>query len=192
MTVSLQGVVKFPARAILNDCSSLQSELALVRPRALTAVWDRFLEDRMKPALIAAAAVIAFSSGQLALAQNKLPTTTVTAPKPKARPVVTAPTKPITGTPSASAPIGAPDAQIGAADAQKHFTYDPSVHSKDWNAPGVVNVSRMTDAEFAAFEMRHPTAVFLARCYLGQDPDLQIRARIRMYARPYASWCGGY
>jgi hypothetical protein len=145
----------------------------------------------MKPASVAAAAVIALTSAQLALAQNRLPPTNVTAPKPKAHPVVTAPTKPVTGTASAAAPIGAPDAHISAADAQKHFTYDPSVHSKDWNAPGIVNLHYMTEAQFAAFEMRHPTAVIIDRCYVGQDPDLQIRSRIRMYARPWASWCGG-
>jgi len=141
----------------------------------------------MRLTLMSAAALIALAPVSLALAQNTLPTTNVTAPKPRAHPVVTAPTQP-----RVAAPTGAPDAQIGAADAQKHFTYDPSVHSKDWNAPGVVNVSRMTDAEFAAFEMRHPTAVFVNRCYLGQDPDLQIRAKIRMYNRHYASWCGGF
>jgi len=141
----------------------------------------------MRPTLMSAAALIALAPVSLALAQNQLPTTNVTAPKPKAHPVITAPTQP-----SAAAPTGAPDAHISGADAQKHFTYDPSVHSRDWNAPGVLNLSQMTEAQFAAFEMRHPTAVIINRCYIGQDPDLQIRARIRMYARPYASWCGGY
>ena len=146
----------------------------------------------MKPALIAAAAVIVLTSAQLALAQNNLPTTNVTAPKPKAHPVVTAPTKPATGTASAAAPIGAPDAHISAADAQKHFTYDPSVNSKDWNAPAVLNLHNMTDAQFAAFEMRHPTAVFVNRCYIGQDPDLQIRSHMRAHAGGrLMSWCGG-
>ena len=135
---------------------------------------------------MSAAVLIALAPVSLALAQTRLPTSIVTAPKPKAHPVVTAPTR-VAPTP----PIGSPDSQISAADAQKHFTYDPSVHSKDWNAPGVVNVMRMSEAEFAAFEMRHPTAVFINRCYLGQDPNLQIRARIRMYSRPWASWCGG-
>jgi hypothetical protein len=146
----------------------------------------------MKPALIAAAAVIALTSAQLASAQNSLPTTNVRAPKPKAHPVVAAPTKPVTGTASAAAPIGSPDSHLSAADAQKHFTYDPSVNSKDWNATAALNLHYMTDAQFAAFEMRHPTAVFIDRCFVGQDPDLAIRSRIRMYARPYASWCGGH
>ena len=154
----------------------------------------------MKSALIAAAVLTALSPVSLALAQNNLPTTTVTAPKPKARHVVTAPTPSdtragLTATATGLAPtspIGSPDSHLSAADAQKHFTYDPSVNSKDWNATAAINLHTMTDAQFAAFEMRHPTAVFIDRCFVGQDPDLAIRSRIRMYARPYASWCTGH
>ena len=125
-----------------------------------------------------AIALVALAPLTAAFAQNQLPTTNVRPAKPR----IVAPTR-IAPTP----PIGSPDSHISAADAQKHFTYDPSVHYQspqqvkpgDWNAPGVLDLSRMTEAEFHAFQWAHPTAVFWGRCYMGQDPDISIRHVMR-------------
>ena len=131
----------------------------------------------MRTALLAAV-LVALAPLTAAFAQNQLPTTNVRPAKPR----ITAPTR-VAPTP----PIGSPDSHISAADAQKHFTYDPSVHYQppqqvkpgDWNAPGVLNLNYMTEAEFHAFQWAHPTAVFFGRCYLGQDPDLATRSSLR-------------
>lgn len=52
----------------------------------------------------------------------------------------------------------------------------------DWAAAGTTNTRGMTEAQFAAFRARHPTAVFDGRCYLGQDPDP--RMRMLLLVRP--------
>ena len=83
--------------------------------------------------------------------------------------------------------LGAPDSEISASDAQKHFTHDPSVHYQaavkpqagDWNAPGVVDTRTMTDTQFAQFKALHPNAVFVNRCFVGASPDPAARAQLR-------------
>jgi hypothetical protein len=126
----------------------------------------------MKSALFAAAAMLALSPVTTALAQNQLPTTNVAAPKPKPRVVTrTAPER--NGIDAAGIPIH-PDPET------------PHVRAHDWNAPGVLNLHYMTDAQFVAFQAAHPTAVFWGRCYAGQDPDPNIRAFLR---RRVPIWC---
>ena len=58
----------------------------------------------------------------------------------------------------------------------------PTVRAKDWNAPGATNLKYMNDAQFAEFQKMHPTAVMRERCYIGQDPDINIRTQ--MYQPP--------
>jgi hypothetical protein len=36
----------------------------------------------------------------------------------------------------------------------------------------------MSDGEFQAFQARHPTAVYIGRCYSGMDPDPNIRTQL--------------
>lgn len=135
----------------------------------------------MKTGLLAAA-FIALVPLTTALAQNQLPTTNVRPPKP----VVTA-------------PVGAPDSHISGADAQKHFTYDPSVLYQpptrvkpgDWNAPGTLDLSYMSEAEFVSFRRAHPTSEFWGRCFMGQDPDPLIRNGMRKIQRGAACAGGG-
>jgi len=126
----------------------------------------------MKTALLVAAGMLALAPVSLALAQNQLPSTSVTAPKPvakpAARPRVTARVERSQGAtyPGSVLPVH-PDPTM------------PNVRGKDWNAPGVLNLNHMTDAQFAAFQAAHPTAAFFGRCYAGQDPDPNIRLRLR-------------
>lgn len=125
----------------------------------------------MRTALLVATALVAVSSLSQSFAQNQLPPTRVTAPKPK--PII--------------APVYVPVPSNGNLDANANplnpnAVVDPTlpnVRANDWNAPGAVNLHYMTDAQFAAFEMKHPSAVIVNRCYVGQDPDLQIRSRMR-------------
>ena len=127
----------------------------------------------MKSAIVVAAAMLALSPVLTARAQNQLPATNVTAPRLKPRaPIATraAPTN------SASILPEHPDPET------------PRVRAKDWNAPGVLNLNYMTEAQFVAFQAAHPTAVFWGRCYAGQDPDLNIRAFLR---RRVPFGCGG-
>jgi hypothetical protein len=134
----------------------------------------------MKTPLMLAAALVALAPLTTALAQNELPTTNVRPPKARV-----------------AVPMGAPDAHISAADAQKPFTYDPSVPYQpptrvrpgDWNAPGMLDLSYMTEAEFRTFRGAHPTAAFFGRCYMGQDPDGLIRVEMRKMQRGIN--CGG-
>jgi hypothetical protein len=131
----------------------------------------------MKAALFAAAAMLALSPVSAGLAQTQLPTTHITAPKPKPKPVVgirAAPSQ--RGIDSAGLPIH-PDPET------------PHVRARDWNAPGVMNLEYMTDTQFAAFQAAHPTAVFVGRCYTGQDPDPNIRASFRR--TPSWKFCKG-
>jgi hypothetical protein len=114
-----------------------------------------------------AAAALVLSPPSLSLAQNQLPTTTVTSPKRKPKPPTPAPSPPRTNTDTASVLPVHPDPE------------SPKVRARDWNAPGVMNLYYMTDAQFAAFQAAHPTAVFWGRCYAGQDPDPNIRAFLR-------------
>jgi hypothetical protein len=64
----------------------------------------------------------------------------------------------------------------------------PNVRARDWNAPGVMNLNYMTEAQFVAFKAAHPTAVFYGRCFAGQDPDPNIRA---FFLRRVPFGCGG-
>jgi hypothetical protein len=125
----------------------------------------------MRTALLAATALVAVSFLSQSFAQNQLPPTTVRAPKPKP---ITAPVYvpvPSNGNLNANANPTDPNAVIDPTS--------PNVRAKDWNAPGAVNLHYMTDAQFAAFEMKHPSAVVINRCYVGQDPDLQVRSQMR-------------
>jgi hypothetical protein len=45
--------------------------------------------------------------------------------------------------------------------------------------PGATNAERnLSDAEFQAFQARHPSAVYVGRCYAGMDPDPNIRTQL--------------
>jgi hypothetical protein len=134
----------------------------------------------MRIALLAATAVVALSPLTFAVAQSQLPATTITAPKPAAHPVV------------ASIPADRP-AMWGQGLPSAMAVYpDPNVHvrAKDWNALGVLNLHFMTDAQFAAFEAAHPNAVIVNRCFLGEDPDLQIRSQMRRAHGGAKDMCG--
>jgi hypothetical protein len=124
-----------------------------------------------RTAFIAAAALTLLAPASLSFAQNQLPTTTVAAPKQKPR------------TTPASRPT--PPAQTSANSnsalpAHPDPAY-PNIHVKDWNAPGMLNLHYMNDAQFAAFQAMHPTTVFYGRCYSGQDPDDNIRGWLRRH-----------
>jgi hypothetical protein len=116
--------------------------------------------------------VIAVSLSSPLAAQNLLPPTTVTAPKSKpARTVhrqVNAPADPLL---------------------PNHPDPDSKVGARAWNAPGVLNLQHMTDAQFAEFQRAHPTATFFGRCYMGQDPDPNIRFTMRRIQ--FGINCGG-
>ena len=127
----------------------------------------------MRFALVVAAAMMALSPVSTARAQTQLPTTTVVAPKPKPRAADATRAAPIN--PASILPEH-PDPET------------PRVRARDWNAPGVMNLNYMTEAQFVAFQAAHPTAVFWGRCYAGQDPDLNIRAFLR---RRVPFGCGG-
>jgi len=126
----------------------------------------------MKSVVFIATAALALSPLSLALAENQLPTTTVTAPKRK--PPIRAPAT--TTVDSSSVLPDHPDPET------------PKVRARDWNAPGVMNLNYMTEAQFVAFQAAHPTAVFYGRCFAGQDPDPNIRAFFR---RKVPFGCGG-
>jgi hypothetical protein len=131
---------------------------------------------KMKSVLFAAAAMLALSPVSSVIAQTQLPATNVTAPKPKPRPMVNVPTAPSRSTTnSASIVPDRPDPET------------PHVRARDWNAPGVMNLNYMTEAQFVAFQAMHPTAVFYGRCFAGQDPDLNIRATFRRHP-PFGCW----
>ena|SRR5947209_2378174 len=99
-------------------------------------------------------------------AQNQLPTTVVSSPKRKPKiAVVTRPPPRRGALDSAGVPVH-PDPNSG-------------VRGRDWNAPGVLNLGYMTDAQFAAFQAAHPTATFWGRCFMGQDPDPAIRFNMK-------------
>jgi hypothetical protein len=127
----------------------------------------------MKTVWIAAAALLAVSTITTAVAQNRLPETTIKLPKHVK-------------------PSSEPDADLTAQQAQQNFTRDPSVHYQppsvvrpgDWNAPGVMDTENMTEVQFAQLKALHPTAVFWSRCYTGQDPD----PNIRHLMKPYPAW----
>ena len=135
----------------------------------------------MKSVAFVAAAALALSPLSLALAQNQLPSTTVTAPKPAAKRIA----RPSVTTRVAPAPS---ETYAGSVLPVHPDPSTPNLRAKDWNAPGVMNLHYMSDVQFAAFQAAHPTAVFFARCYVGQDPDPNIRARL-MSKVP--AWCEG-
>lgn len=126
----------------------------------------------MRIALLAATALVALSPLTLAVAQNELPATRVTGAKPKPKPI--------------SVPVYVPVASNGNLDANANTIYPntvidpgtPKVRAGDWNAPGAVNLRHMNDRQFAEFQRMHPTAVIKDRCYVGQDPDPNIRAQM--------------
>jgi hypothetical protein len=120
----------------------------------------------MKTALLLAAALSALSFLPQAFAQNQLPPTNVRAPKPA-----------LQGTAIPSAKFKKPDLANNLPVYADPST--PKVRSTDWNAPGVYNLHYMNDAQFAQFEKVHRTAVMEARCYIGQDPDPNIRGLMR-------------
>jgi hypothetical protein len=135
----------------------------------------------MKSISFVAAGILALSPVSLAFAQNQLPSTIVTAPKPVAKPRVQprviARTAPSQGETYAGSVLPVhPDPST------------PNVRGKDWNAPGVMNLHYMNDVQFAAFQAAHPTAVFYGRCYAGQDPDPNIRFRLKSHV---PLWCDG-
>jgi len=131
----------------------------------------------MKSIAFLAAAALALSPHSVAFAQNQLPTTTVTAPKPKPKPPIVTHAEPSRSrTDSVSVLPDHPDPET------------PKVRARDWNAPGVMNLNYMTEAQFVAFQAAHPTAVFYGRCFAGQDPDPNIRAFFR---RRVPFGCGG-
>src|SRR5205807_4205148 len=115
----------------------------------------------MRTVLLTATALVALSS--LAVAQNQLPPTTVTSPKIK--PMSTSSYVPVTGNGNLDANLN-PNASIDPTM--------PKVRARDWNAPGVANLHYMTERQFAEFQRIHPTAVMPNRCYIGQDPDINI------------------
>jgi hypothetical protein len=119
----------------------------------------------MKSVAFVAAVALTLSPLSLALAQNQLPQTTVTAPKPK-------PTPPVVNRQESRAPAGTSSSIL--PDHPDPET--PNVRARDWNAPGVMNLNYMTEAQFDAFKAAHPTTAFYGRCYAGQDPDPNIRA----------------
>ena len=56
--------------------------------------------------------------------------------------------------------------------------------------PGTSNAEQnMSDAEFQAFQARHPTAVYIGRCYNGTDPDPNIRTQLLRSG--FANGCSG-
>lgn len=134
----------------------------------------------MRIALLTATALVGLSPLALAVAQTQLPPTTVTAPKPAAHPVVTV------------TPADRPAMWGQGLPSAMPIYPDPNVavRAKDWNAPGVINLHYMTDAQFAAFEAAHPTAVIINRCYVGQDPDAQIRSQMRRAHGGAKDMCG--
>jgi hypothetical protein len=130
----------------------------------------------MRLAIVAAVAMAMPVPAFVALAQTRLPTTIVVAPKSRPKPAVVTRVAPSQSTvDSAGLPIH-PDPET------------PHVRARDWNAPGVMNLNYMTEAQFVAFQAAHPTAVFYGRCFAGQDPDPNIRAFFR---RRVPFGCGG-
>ena len=111
-----------------------------------------------------------------ARAQNQLPATIITAPKPKPR-------APVVNRVTSRAPTGTDASLPDRLDPET-----PNVRARDWNAPGVMNLNYMTEAQFVAFKAAHPTAVFYGRCFAGQDPDPNIRA---FFLRRVPFGCGG-
>src|SRR5205809_5360074 len=93
----------------------------------------------MKFALIAGLGIAASLSSPLA-AQNALPATTVTAPKSK--------------------PVRIVHRQINAPAGSLAPASTGNVSTRAWNAPGVLNLQGMSDAQFAEFQRAHPTAQF--------------------------------
>jgi hypothetical protein len=126
----------------------------------------------MNSAIAAAAALgtaclVALLPFSNASAQNQLPTTIVTTTsKPKPKP------------PRVNRPERRDNDQVSVLPLHPD-PETPKVRAKDWNAPGVLNLNYMTEAQFVAFQAAHPTAVFFGRCYAGQDPDINIRAFLR-------------
>jgi hypothetical protein len=115
----------------------------------------------MKFALITGA-ILAVSLSPPLSAQTVLPPTTITAPKPK--------------------PHGSVQRQVimpAGSLLPEHPDPNSKVGARAWNAPGVLNLDYMTDAQFAEFQRAHPTATFFGRCYMGQDPDPNIRFTMR-------------
>jgi hypothetical protein len=106
--------------------------------------------------------ILAVSLSSPLVAQTVLPTTTITAPKPK-------PHRAVQG------PVSIPAGSI----LPEHPDPNSKVGARAWNAPGVLNLDHMTDAQFAEFQRAHPTATFFGRCYMGQDPDPNIRFTMR-------------
>jgi len=127
----------------------------------------------MKSTWVAATAILALSPLSTALAQNQLPATIINQPKPK--PAIVAHAARSRSTVDATGLPIYPDPET------------PHVRARDWNAPGVMNLNYMTDAQFAAFQAAHPTTVFYGRCYAGQDPDPNIRAFFRRHV-PHGCW----
>jgi len=118
----------------------------------------------MKSRLLAAAAAVAVLMVRPALAENQLPTTVITSSKPKPKP-------PTDSQVSSRGPAATNPSIPDHPDPET-----PNVRARDWNAPGVLNLYYMTDAQFEAFKATHPTAAFYGRCFAGQDPDPNIRA----------------
>jgi hypothetical protein len=98
-----------------------------------------------------------------ALAQQTLPTTDVrSAPKPRpvAHRTIVRPAGVPTLSPLAAVVPGASTAELN-----------------------------MSDGEFQAFQARHPTAVYIGRCYNGTDPDPNIRTQLLRSG--FANGCSG-
>ena len=134
----------------------------------------------MKSAIVVAVAMTALLPALLpvsvAQAEIQLPATNIAAPKPKPKPAVITRAAPTRSTVDPAGLPVHPDPET------------PHVRARDWNAPGVMNLNYMTEAQFVAFQAAHPTAVFYGRCFAGQDPDPNIRAFFR---RRVPFGCGG-
>jgi hypothetical protein len=120
----------------------------------------------MRFAFFASVTLACLAAAGSSLAQNQLPTTVITAPKPTPKPKV----------PNVGSQAPTPSDANALPD---HPDPTSRLRARDWNAPGVIDLSYMTDAQFVAFQAMHPTATFWGRCYMGQDPDPAIRFVMR-------------
>jgi len=125
----------------------------------------------MKSVAFVAAAALALSPLSLAFAQNQLPATNVTAPKPK-------PTPPVVNHQVSRAPVD----NSGQILPEHPDPETPRVRARDWNAPGVMNLNYMTEAQFVAFQAAHPRPCFMVAVL----PD---RTRIQTSGRSFAGAC---
>jgi hypothetical protein len=147
-------------------------------PAIIAPPMAQKMGSRLVMKTLYAGVAIAFALGPLSasVAENQLPPTTVTAPKPNAVKRTQNP-----------APSHRPD-NMDAALPERPDPETPNIRARDWNAPGMLNLHYMTEAQFDAFKAAHPTVAFYGRCFAGQDPDPNIRAS---FLRRVPHGCGG-